>query len=194
MLATIILAGGESRRMGQPKALLEFRGRTFLENLLDVTRHPRVGCQRAVLGAGEEEIRARVALLVETVVINADWRRGQLSSLQAGLRSLPPGTEGAMVCPVDHPLVTAALVAKLIAAFDAEDGVITLPVYKGRRGHPVIFRATLYEELLAADVAVGARAVVRTHHDETAEVPTDDEGVILNLNDPEVLQKGLSGL
>jgi CTP:molybdopterin cytidylyltransferase MocA len=194
MLAAIILAGGESRRMGKPKALLEFRGRTFLENLLEVTRHPHVGCQRAVLGAGAEEIRARVALPDETAVINADWRRGQLSSLQAGLRSLPAGTEGALVCPVDHPLVTAALVAKLIAAFDAGGGAITLPVYKGRRGHPVIFRATLYEELLAADVEGGARAVVHAHRDATVGVPTDDQGVIVNLNDPEILQKALSGL
>jgi CTP:molybdopterin cytidylyltransferase MocA len=194
MLAAIILAGGESRRMGKPKALLEFRGHTFLENLLEVTRHPRVECQRVVLGATADEILARVVLPAEVGVINANWRRGQLSSLQAGLRNLPAGTEGAIVCPVDHPLVSAALVAKLIASFDTSRGAITLPVYKGRRGHPVIFRATLYEELLAADAEIGARAVVRAHRDATVEVPADEEAVILNLNDPEVLQKALRGL
>jgi molybdenum cofactor cytidylyltransferase len=193
MLAAIVLAGGESRRMGRPKALLEIRSRTFLETLLEVTRHPRVGCQRVVVGAAAEEIRARVSLPCETLVVNPDWRRGQLSSLQAGLRSLPKGTEGAIVCPVDHPLVSSALVEKLIAAFDFNGGAIVLPVYEGERGHPLIFRATLYDELLAADVEIGARAVVRAHRDATVEVPTDEEGVILNLNDPEKLRRAMGG-
>jgi CTP:molybdopterin cytidylyltransferase MocA len=194
MLAAIILAGGESHRMGKPKALLELHGRTFLENLLEVTRHPRVECQRVVLGAAAEEILARVELPDDVAVVNADWRRGQLSSLQAGLRSLPAGTEGTIVCPVDHPLVSAALVASLIAAFDTSASAITLPVYKERRGHPVIFRATLYEELLTTDVVFGARSVVRAHRDGTVEVPTDEEGVVLNLNDPEVWRKALRRL
>jgi molybdenum cofactor cytidylyltransferase len=193
MLAAIILAGGESRRMGMPKALLEFRGHTFLENFLEVTRHPRVGLQRVVLGAYADKILARVELSREIVVINTDWRNGQLSSLQAGLRSLPARTEGAIVCPVDHPLVSAALVASLITAFDSSGGLITLPVYKGTRGHPVIFSAALYPELLAADMEIGARAVVRAHRDATIEVLTGEEGAVLNLNDPEVLRKALSG-
>jgi molybdenum cofactor cytidylyltransferase len=193
MLAAIILAGGESRRMGMPKALLEVREHTFLENFLEVTRHPRVGLQRVVLGAYADKILARVELPREVVVINTHWRKGQLSSLQTGLRSLPARTEGAIVCPVDHPLVSAALVASLITAFDSSDGLITLPVYKGTRGHPVIFSAALYPELLAADMEIGARAVVRAHRDATIEVLTGEEGAVLNLNDPEVLRKALSG-
>jgi molybdenum cofactor cytidylyltransferase len=191
MLAAIILAGGESRRMGQPKALLKMHGHTFLENLLEVTRHPRVGCQRVVVGAAAGEIRARVSLPGDVLVVNPDWRRGQLSSLQASLRSLPAGTEGAMVCPVDYPMVSAELVAKLIAAFDSAGGAVTLPVYEGKRGHPVIFRSTLYQELLATDAEIGARAVVRAHRDATVEVPTGEEGVILNLNDPEMLRRAI---
>ena len=189
-LAAAILSGGESRRMGSPKALLAYRGKTFIEHLLDVTRHPRVGMTRIVVGAHAEEIREILAARESEIVVNADWQRGQLSSIQAGIRSLPAGgTSGMILCPVDHPIVSAELVAKLIQEFDAGGKSIALPTFRGKRGHPLIFRASLYEELLAASLDVGARQVVWAHADDIAEVPTDEEGVILNLNDPETLKR-----
>jgi molybdenum cofactor cytidylyltransferase len=92
---------------------------------------------------------------------------------------------------VDHPLVSAAVVAKLIEAFDSRNKLIVLPVHNGKRGHPVIFRAVLYGELLAASPELGARQVVWAHADSVEEVPTEEEGVILNLNDPDTLKKAL---
>jgi CTP:molybdopterin cytidylyltransferase MocA len=189
-LAVAILAAGESRRMGTPKALIPYRGKTFVEHLLEVTRHPRVGVTRVVLGAHIDEIRKVLRDNAANVVVNAAWQKGQLSSIQAAIRSLPTdGTEGLILCPVDHPIVSAALVAKLIEAFDASGKAIVLPTYHGKRGHPVIFRATLYDELLAASPEVGARQVVWTHAQDVLEVATEEEGVILNLNDPESLRK-----
>jgi molybdenum cofactor cytidylyltransferase len=190
MLAAAILAAGESRRMGEPKALIPYRGSTFLENLIAVTRHPRIGVTRVVLGAHATEICAKLHLDPTTIVLNPDWPKGQLSSVQASIRSLPAGTtEGLLLCPVDHPMVSADLIAQLIAAFDSGSKLIALPVYKGRRGHPVLFRANLYSELLAASPDLGARQVVWAHADSLAEVPTDEEAVVLNLNDPETLRK-----
>jgi molybdenum cofactor cytidylyltransferase len=190
MLAAAILAAGESKRMGQPKALVPFQGSTFVDHLIAATRHARVGLTRVVLGAGAEGIRANLKVDASWIVVNADWPAGQLSSIHAAIRSLPVGaTEGILVCPVDHPLVSAHLVAALIAAFDAGGKAIVLPIHRGRRGHPVIFGAALYEELLAAPVAVGARQVVWDHTAEVMEVETEEEGVILNLNDPETARK-----
>lgn len=194
-LAVAILSAGESRRMGTPKALLPYRGKTFVEHLIEVTRHPRVGVTRVVLGAHVDEIRKTLGENAVNVVVNAEWQKGQLSSIQAAIRSLPAGgTGGLILCPVDHPIVSSALVAKLIEAFDASGKAIVLPTFRGKRGHPVIFRATLYDELLAASPEVGARQVVWAHAGDIAEIATEEEGVILNLNDPESLRRVMGNI
>lgn len=194
MLAAAILSAGESRRMGSPKALIAYRGHTFLEHLIEVTQHPRVGITRIVLGAGAAALRSRLRLDDESVVINHDWQQGQLSSIQAAVRSLPPNeTEGLILCPVDHPIVSAELVARLIEAFDSSGKLVVLPTFHRHRGHPVIFRASLYDDLLAASREVGARQVVWAHAPDVLELPTEEEGVILNLNNPDALKKALEG-
>ena len=192
MLAAVILAAGESRRMGSPKPLLDFQGRPFLEHLIEVTRHPKIGLTRVVLGANAEEISSKLKLDSATVVVNLQWEKGQLSSIQAALRSLPPAaTDGILLCLVDHPLITASLVSELVEKFYSAEKLIVLPTYKGRRGHPVIFSNRLYNELLAAPLETGARAVVWAHTADLLEVPTVEEGVVLNLNDPEALLRAL---
>ena len=192
MLAAVILAAGESRRMGSPKALLPHQGRPFLRHLLDITRHPKIGLTRVVLGANAEEILSRLELDPAIVVINENWSEGQLSSIHAALRSLPAGaTDGMVLCLVDHPLISANLINELIEQFYATGKPIVVPMYQGRRGHPVIFSSTLYAELLAAPLDIGARAVVRAHASEVHEVPTIEEGVVLNLNDPDTLRRAL---
>jgi len=193
VLAAVILAAGESSRMGSPKALLAYQGQPFLEHLLEIARHPKVGAQRVVLGAHAEEIRSQLQLDPTTVVINPDWSQGQLSSIHAALRSLPAGTDGMLLCLVDHPLVTAALVNELIEKFYASGKPIVVPTYNGKRGHPAIFSSRLYPELLAAPLDTGARTVVWKHAEEVLEVPTIEEGVVLNLNDPETFRRALGG-
>jgi molybdenum cofactor cytidylyltransferase len=187
MLAAVILSGGASRRMGSPKALVSYQGASFLEHLLSVTRHPAIGVRRVVLGPDANAISQQVALERKEVVINTEWERGQLSSIRAALRSLPAGTEGMLLCPVDHPLVSGGLVNALIATFLDTRAPVVLPVFEGRRGHPVIFSAAVYDELLRAPLETGARAVVWAHNTEIQEIPTAEEGCVLNLNDPDAI-------
>jgi len=189
MLAAIILSGGSSSRMGSPKALLPYQGRPFLEHLLEVTKHAKIGARRVVLGAHAGPIANAIRVPAEEIVINEDWEKGQLSSIHAGLRSLPAGTHGMVLCLIDHPLISAGLVNDLIAAFYESKAPIVVPVYEGRRGHPVLFGARLYGELLAAPLEVGARSVVWAHTSEVVEVATTEEGCVLNLNDPETFRR-----
>jgi len=184
MLAAVILSGGASQRMGSPKALLPYQGRPFLEHLLDVTRHKKISVRRVVLGVHAEPIAKTIHLTADEVVINADWEKGQLSSIQAGLKSLPDGVDGMLLCLVDHPLISANLVGDLIALFYSSHAPIVVPVFEGRRGHPVIFSAKVFPELHAAPLDVGARAVIWAHRAEIGQFPTNEEGCVLNLNDP----------
>lgn len=192
MIAAVILSAGESSRMGSPKALLPWGAHTFLEHLLQVSRQPEVGWTRIVLGAHTDEIRRALSLDPASIVVNPNWQQGQLSSIQAAIRSLPKGeTSGVMLFLVDHPLVSAALIGQLIKQFNDSSRPIVLPTFQGKRGHPVIFAQRLYGELLAAPADQGARAVVWAHAAEVLEVPTDEEGIVLNLNDPDTLRKAL---
>jgi CTP:molybdopterin cytidylyltransferase MocA len=200
MLASVILAAGASRRMGRPKALLPYPlvestpGKvTFLEHLIGVSKHPRVGHLRVVLGADSELIRRRVRLKPDCTVINEQWEQGQLSSLQAAIRSLPDSTDGIIMFLVDHPLVSAKLTGRLIHSFYRDPSRIVVPTHQGKRGHPVIFPARLYAELLAAPLDTGARAVVHAHESEIFGVETDEEGIVLNLNDPQAYRRLTGG-
>jgi molybdenum cofactor cytidylyltransferase len=191
MLAAVILSGGASSRMGSPKALLPYQGRPFLEHLLEITARSEIGARKVVLGADADSIVKAIHLKANEIVINPDWEKGQLSSIQAAVRKIPAGTDGMLLFLIDHPLISSALVGELIAQFYKSKKPVVLPVYEGRRGHPVIFAASLYDELLRAPLETGARAVVWAHKGEVEEVRTNEEGCVLNLNDPETLNRAI---
>ena len=188
--------------MGSPKALIPFGRTTFLGHLLEVIQESKknaesskaIGCTRVVLGAHTKEITDKIPLDTSAIVLNPQWRQGQLSSIKEAIRSLKEvQTDGIILFLVDHPLISAELVGELVRQFYASGRPIVLPKFDGKRGHPAIFASRLYAELLAAPAEHGARTVVWAHPDEVLEVPTTEEGVVLNLNDPETLRRALAG-
>jgi CTP:molybdopterin cytidylyltransferase MocA len=189
MLAAVILSGGASSRMGAPKALLPYQGRPFLDHLLAIIKHPKIGVRRVVLGPHAEAIARETTLAAGEIVINEDWEKGQLSSIHAALRGLPIEVDGMMLCLIDHPLISVELVGELIQTFYTTGALIVLPVYAGKRGHPVIFSAGVFDELFAAPLEQGARSVVWAHPDNLVEMQTTEEGCVLNLNDPDTLAR-----
>src|SRR5262249_16731837 len=90
---------------------------------------------------------------------------------------------------VDHPLISSSLIDHLVEEFYSSKKPIVLPVFERRRGHPVIFSSALYDELLQAPAATGARAVVWAHSADIREVSTAEEGCVLNLNDAGVFER-----
>ena len=190
MIAGIILAAGRSSRMGRDKALLAYRGSTFLGYLIDILRQPRIGFLRIVLGENAEAVREQVVFDSSQLVVNPHPELAQLVSLQLAIRSIPEQlVDGAVVCLVDHPCIERETVRLLLDRFYQSGKRIVIPTFGGRRGHPVLFAASLFGELLAAPLEQGARAVVHKFPGYVLEVTTKDEGVILDIDDPETYRR-----
>ncbi len=190
MVFSIILAAGSSGRMGSPKALLEIGENTFLQHIIRILSDQNVENIIVVLGAHAEEIKPKIPILPVTVVINEQWKNGQLSSLIAGLNAIDESkTDGVLIWPVDHPLVSGIVIDELINAFENDNDKIIIPRYQGKRGHPVIFPKSLFDDLRSAPLDEGARSVVHRNEDLVYEVETSDEGVLLNIDTPEDYKK-----
>ena len=180
--AGLILAAGESRRMGQPKALLSIHGHTFVENLIGLLSKfcdPVV----VVLGHNPEPIRRAIGETA-TIVINHNYSLGQFSSMQAGLRAVPAHVHGLLFTLVDHPDPSPSTISRLIST----DAPISIPVYYGRKGHPVYFRRDVLTEFLGLSADSQASVVSRRHAMETRLVPVDDPGILDDIDDQEALR------
>ncbi len=178
--AGIILAAGESRRMGSPKALLEYRGATFLDTLIGLFT-PRCRWVIAVLGARAEEVRAGTKLPA-AFAINESYAEGMITSVQCGLRSAPAEADGVLLTLVDHPAVAPETLDALLKP--APGALVRVPRYGGRRGHPIWIARELFAEFLALPASGAARDVVRGHQAETLWLDVDDPGVIADIDDP----------
>ena len=183
--AAIILAAGESRRMGCAKALLPFRGGTFISTLADT-----LGCccspVYAVFGFEAEAMMAAAPASIVTVE-NPGFRDGMLTSLQAALRSMPIMPQRVLFTLVDHPAVKATTVARLLRA-EAE---IVIPRYAGKRGHPVVISPAIAREIMAEPATSKLNVVIDRHANEILyEDVEDDPGICDDIDDP-VLYKAL---
>lgn len=182
----IVLAGGKSSRMGRPKALLPIdpSGDTFFDRVTRTLLDAGVEEVIVVVGADADAIRAGARPRSGVrIVDNPDFEQGQLTSLLAGLRAIDLSrATAALVTLIDVPLVSAATVRTLIAAQRERGAPVVRPVSNGRHGHPVIFGRALFQELLDADPAHGAKPVVRGHAAEMIEVPIHDEGAFTDID------------
>ena len=180
--AGIILAAGESSRMGRDKALLAYRGTTFLNHLISVLG-PHVKPLIVVLGHHAESIQGSMTPGPQ-VVLNPDYKLGMLSSLQAGIRALPPDADAALFTLVDHPAVDGGTVDQLIKAFRASAQPMVIPRYGERRGHPVIASRAVLEEILNLPTDASAKDVIRAHRADTQFMHVDDPGVLRDIDLP----------
>lgn len=181
-VAGLILAAGESRRMGFPKALLPYRENTFLDTLCGLFA-ARCSTVIVVVGAHAGEIRA-ASKGRASFVENPHYRSGQTSSMQCGLRFVPPEADGVLFTLVDHPAVAPGTIDELLR-HTGKDARVTVPRYNGRRGHPIWFSRELIPEFLALPEDGAARDVVRSHVLETEFVDVDDAGIVADIDDPE---------
>jgi molybdenum cofactor cytidylyltransferase len=194
MIVAVVLSAGESSRMGRPKALLPIEGVSFIERIVMALRATQVEKIVVVLGHNAGELRQQISDLPVTILVNKNYKQGQLSSLLVALHYLDSTNvagdlEGILVHLVDHPYISASLVDLMIDRFRDSKKPIVIPSYKGRRGHPVIFARSLFAELLATPLDQGAKAVVHAHGSETLLIDTEDEGVAVDIDTPDEYQK-----
>jgi molybdenum cofactor cytidylyltransferase len=185
MMTALILAAGESRRMGRDKALLTYHGRTFLETIIAHLRAAGIEKITAVLGHHAEIIQRTVNLEAVRVVINPEYARGQTSSLQCGLAAVAEDApEAVILCLVDHPAISTEVMRKLKERFESTRATVLIPTCEGRRGHPVVIRRTLFPQLLTLNPEEPANTLIRQYRDATEFVEVADPGILLDVDDP----------
>ncbi len=190
-LCGVILAAGESTRMGRDKALLPWPPASVRETFLSAAIQLFLPSVDVVLVVGGKNASALAPVAYAngaSMVINPDPARGQFSSLRAGLHEvLNRGADAAMITLVDRPPVRPQTVATLISAFqqaNAERKWAVIPEYQGKHGHPILVGREMLEQFLRAPQTSNARAVERQHEDKIEYIPVDDPLVALNVDTP----------
>lgn len=192
-IAGLILAGGASRRMGSPKALLRYDGETFLERMIRLFSgvcEPVV----VVLGHHAEQIRAALDRPGAAVfAVNPDPERGMLSSLQCGLAMVPASAEALLFAPLDHPHLQPSTLVTLAAKFHSGQAAVTVPVYAGEHGHPVCISRALIDELIKLPVTAMASDVIHRYVGQTCYFDVDDPAVVTDIDDPAAYASLMAG-
>jgi molybdenum cofactor cytidylyltransferase len=189
VIAGLILAAGESSRMGQDKALLVYRGRTFLETIVQALRDAGLERIAVVLGHHAEEIRRAADLRGVEIVFNENYALGQTSSLQAGLRRLAGHeVEAVVLSLVDHPGFSAETIRKIVVRFREAACPVVIPTFQNQHGHPVLIARKPFDELLRLPPDAAANAVLRRHYTEKGMVEVTDSGILLDIDTPQAYQ------
>jgi molybdenum cofactor cytidylyltransferase len=189
----LLLAAGESARMGQPKALLPWQGRTLLEFQLEQLLAGGIRRVVLVLGHAAEAIRRLAPPLPgTTIVVNPDYGTGKTGSVRAGMDAMAADADAVLVLSVDQPR-PAAMIRQMCAAHEAAGALITVPVFGGRHGHPTIFARSLFPEMRdIAEETQGLRALRHRHRGETHVLQTATRLPLIDINTPEDFQTALA--
>ena len=190
MISAIVLAAGESRRMGEAKQLLPWEGKTVLGHVLDTLLSSSVQEVILVLGHEAERVLEKVAIREIKVVFNPDYQKGMSASLRRGLLAMNPSAEAFLVFLADQPAITPEIIDQLIDSFRrARPGKsIVVPSFGGRRGHPVLFGRKYREEFGGLTGEVGGREILARHPEDILELEMDTDAVLTDLDTPEDYQ------
>jgi molybdenum cofactor cytidylyltransferase len=192
MSCAIVLAAGESRRMGAPKLLLPFGTTTVIGHVVDQLLRSRIDEVCVVAGHQANRIAQELAGRSVFVVDNPDYQAGMLASVRCGLRALGQSCEAVMVALGDQPAITSGLVDQLLEAFATAGQGIVVPLYRGRRGHPVLFSARYRDEILTRYDDVGLRGLLHAHPGDVFELGVSSAAVLSDMDNPEDYRRELA--
>ena len=181
----IVLAAGESRRMGTPKMLLPYNDVTIIEQVIRNLMDANVDRVVVVVGAGKEEIMKVTRRYDVFHCYNENYKSGMLSSVKCGFYSLPEGCLAALIMPGDQPMTGPGEINRVISRFLESDRGLVMAAHNGRRGHPLIVDMKYLDEVLSLPGEDGLRVLADRHPDDVLEADTDDPSVLRDIDTQE---------
>jgi molybdenum cofactor cytidylyltransferase len=194
-VAAVVLAAGQSRRMGsENKLLLPIAGKAMVRHVVEAALASRAAPVIVVLGHQQHEVRAALRGLKVRFVTNPDHADGLSTSLKVGLAAVPEEAGGAVVCLGDMPRVSADLIDRLVAAFSPVEGRgIVVPTWDGKRGNPVLWARAFFPEMHGLAGDVGARHLIGQHAGAVVEVDAGDDATLIDIDTPEAMTAFAAG-
>jgi molybdenum cofactor cytidylyltransferase len=181
----IILAAGESKRMKVPKMLLPFDGKTMIEKVISNVTESDVLNTLVVLGSYKDEILATITDLPVKHCFNEHYKDGMLSSVKCGLKNLPEKYDAVLVFPGDQPLIEPGVINKIIGAYRQTGKGIIIPVYRKKRGHPILISRKYRDDVSSLPDYEGLRSLALRYHNDVFEVNTRSRGILKDFNTKE---------
>jgi molybdenum cofactor cytidylyltransferase len=178
----VILAAGESKRMGFPKMLLPFNGKPMLENVIINVVGSDVDNTIVILGSGKENLEEMISRHNVIYYYNKNYKEGMLSSVQCGFCNVPENSDAVMVFQGDQPLINTITINKMIKAYRSSDKGIIIPVYAKKRGHPILIDKKYRKEIEKLDARVGLRSLTYKFSEDVLEIETDDPGILRDFD------------
>jgi molybdenum cofactor cytidylyltransferase len=177
--------------MGAQKVLLPFGGKTVISHIVDELTASCVDEVHVVVGSQAEKVRAELSGQPVSILNNANYKSGMLSSVRCGLKAISQQCETALVALGDQPSVTTKLIDRMLEAFESIDERILVPLYRGKRGHPIVFSPQYRGEILAQYEGVGLRGLLYAHAEDVFELPVNTSGVLSDMDYPEDYRREL---
>jgi molybdenum cofactor cytidylyltransferase len=192
MICAIVLAAGESRRMGSHKLLLPFGRTTVIGHIIEQLVHSALDAVYVVVGHEGNRITEELSGRSVTVVANPDYKLGMLSSVRRGLRALPQPCEKVLVALGDQPAITSELVDHMVESLSTTDKGILVPLYRGKRGHPILFSIHYRNEIMTSFDDVGLRGLLQSHPNGILELSVTTPAVLSDIDSPEDYRRELA--
>ncbi|MDO9261767.1 MAG: nucleotidyltransferase family protein [Flavobacteriaceae bacterium] len=178
----IILAAGESKRMGFPKMLLKFNGITMIETVIQNVINADIDNTIVVLGANSQTLTELLTKSNVKYCFNNNYKEGMLSSVKCGFKNLPSDLKAVLVFLGDQPFITSNVINKVIDAHKFSGKGIVIPIYQKKRGHPILIDKKYTEAIHKLDVETGLRSLTYLFADDVLEVDTDDSGILRDFD------------
>lgn len=181
----VVLAAGESERMKSPKLILPFGQSTIIGNVLYNILDSEIKKIMVVTGAWRNEVVSAIGDLPVNKCVNKNYKKGMLSSVICGLSSIPATADGAMIFQGDQPEITPGVINSIIEAWKSSGRGIVIPLYMGKRGHPLFIEKRYFIEVSALDPDAGLRALSSNFSHDVAEVETDNKMILRDIDTKE---------